>query len=204
MRLPSSADCHACDNFSVAGSRILMSKVYLRTLIGAFALGWVTAAGIAAALAAGPSHNPPISMGVSSTWTGDTVTHTNSDNSARQLAVAFPIMPVISKPPVFSKTPVAPNSKLVKNSAKQGQVIKISVPAGVDEAADVCQVGFKRFTAVGQQKAKELYQWVLAYHKQMSQGPIMTPLGGPYPTPSYAQSKLYYTNEGRLKTVVKR
>lgn len=91
----------------------------------------------------------------------------------------------------------------VKSTPKK-QVITITVPASVDETADVCRVGLKRFSAVGQQKAKELCQWAMAFHKQMTQTPVMTPLGGPYPTPASAQTKLYYTSEGRLKTVVKR
>lgn len=155
----------------------------------------------APAFSAGPNSATVVPLGVSSTWTGDTTSHSASDNSGRQLAVAFPMIPHstnVKVPTISSKTAAKPNA------AKKSQVIKITVPASVDETADVCKVGLKRVSIVGQQKAKELCQWALAFHKQMTQSPVMTPLGGPYPTPSYAQTKLFYTNEGRLKTVVKR
>ncbi|HEY9731316.1 MAG TPA: hypothetical protein V6C89_05355 [Drouetiella sp.] len=151
------------------------------------------------AVCAGPNDATAVPLGVSSTWTGDSTSHSVSDNSGRQLAVALPLIPhhAVPKLPISNKAPNKP-------AAGKSQVIKITVPASVDETADVCKVGLKRVSVVGQQKAKELCQWALAFHKQMTQTPIMTPLGGPYPTPTYAQTKLYYTNEGRLKTVVKR
>ncbi len=151
---------------------------------------------VAPAICAGPNGATAVPLGVSSTWTGDSPSHSVADNSGRQLAVAVPTVPHIVKVPNLS-------ARAVKK-AKKDQVISITVPASVDETADVCRVGFKRVSVVGQQKAKELCQWALAVHKQMTQTPMMTPLGGPYPTPTYAQTKLYYTNEGRLKTVVKR
>ncbi len=147
---------------------------------------------------AGPNGATSVPLGVSSTWTGDTTNHSVSDNSGRQLAVAFPVIPhtLNVKVPTINST--------VSRASKKNQVIKITVPASVDETADVCRVGLNRVSVVGQQKAKELCTWALAFHKQMTQSPMMTPIGGPYPTPAYAQTKLFYTNEGRLKTVVKR
>ncbi|RTL45179.1 MAG: hypothetical protein EKK48_03745 [Candidatus Melainabacteria bacterium] len=150
------------------------------------------------AVATGPNGATAVPLGVSSTWSGDTINHSVSDNSGRQLAVAIPVAPSMNV-----KVPGSAG-RLVKPAPKKGQVLKITVPASVDETADVCRVGLKRFSTVGQQKAKELCQWALAFHKQMTQTPVMTPLGGPYPTPTYAETKLYYTSEGRLKTVVKR
>ena len=149
---------------------------------------------------AGPNGASAVPLGVSSTWTGDTTNHAVADNSGRQLAVAFPVIPHT----VNVKVPTLNSTVRKSPAAKKDQVIKITVPASVDETADACKVGLKRASVVGQQKAKELCQWALVLHKQMTQSPIMTPLGGPYPTPAYAQTKLFYTNEGRLKTVVKR
>lgn len=147
--------------------------------------------------AAGPNGATAVPLGVSSTWSGDTINHSVSDNSGKRLAIATPVVPMTNvKVPGSVVHPV--------KSTPKKQVITITVPASVDETADVCRVGLKRFSAVGQQKAKELCQWAMAFHKQMTQTPVMTPLGGPYPTPASAQTKLYYTSEGRLKTVVKR
>lgn len=147
---------------------------------------------------AGPNGAASVPLGVSSTWTGDTTNHSVSDNSGRQLAVAFPAIP-------HTLNVRVPNvNSAISKTSKKSQVIKITVPASVDETADVCKVGINRVSVVGQQKAKELCTWALALHKQMTQSPMMTPLGGPYPTPTYAQTKLFYTQEGRLKTVVKR
>jgi hypothetical protein len=154
-------------------------------------------------LCASPTQSPPVpSLGVSSTWSGDTSYHATADNSGRQLAVAFPVIPHTMN----VRVPSPLNSRIINKSSsyKKDQVIKITVPASVDEAADVCTVGFKRFSVVGQDKAKELCRWALAFHKQMTQTPMMTPLGGPYSTPSIAQTKLWYMPDGRLKTVVKR
>ncbi len=154
------------------------------------------------AKSAGPAHDQPLpSLGVSSTWTGDTSAHSSRDSSGRKLAVAFPAIPHAA-----SVSPSPLNSRIFKKSAspRKDQVIKITIPAEVDEAADVCTVGLKRFSVVGQEKAKELLKWALAFHKQMTQTPIMTPLGGPFVTPSTSQTKLWYMPDGRLKTVVQR
>lgn len=179
---------------------VLRITSFNRSLISTAILSFA----VAPAFCAGPNAGTTVPLGVSSTWTGATTSHSVSDNSGRQLAVAFPVIPHT----VSLKVPTVPaklvSGRVAKSQPKKDQVIKIVVPASVDETADVCRVGLKRATVVGQQKAKELCQWALAVHKQMIQTPTMTPLGGPYATPSYAQTKLFYTHEGRLKTVVKR
>ena len=200
MRLPSSRTCHTCDNCPVA-SQVSMFPRFPSTqaFVAAVLLSQLSLPG----LCARPTQNPPIpSLGVSSTWSGDTSSHDATDNSGRQLAVAFPIIPHT----MYVRMPSPLNSRIINKSSsyRKDQVIKITVPASVDEAADVCTVGFKRFSVVGQEKAKELCRWALAFHKQMTQTPMMTPLGGPYSTPSIAQTKLWYMPDGRLKTVVKR
>lgn len=196
MRLPSSRECQPCDNFPVCSGR-KMSKISIGHFVLAAAVSLCQLS--VPAFCAGPGQNVPMHLGVSSSWTGDTSSHSTADNSGRQMAVAFPLIPhtMSVRSPLESRV-------IGKTAHKKDQVIKITVPATVDEATDVCTVGFKRFSVVGQQKAKELCQWALAFHKQMTQTPMMTPLGGPYPTPSYAESNLFYTSEGRLKTVVKR
>ncbi|CAN5703090.1 hypothetical protein BH10CYA1_BH10CYA1_05650 [soil metagenome] len=172
-----------------------MSNVsFIRTAVSAAILSLFAVP----AFCSGPNAATSVPLGVSSTWTGDTTNHAVSNNSGRQLAIAFPVIPhtLNVKVPTVNST--------VSKTPKKNQVIKITVPASVDETADVCRVGLNRVSLVGQQKAKELCTWALAFHKQMTQSPMMTPIGGPYPTPAYAQTKLFYTNEGRLKTVVKR
>lgn len=159
----------------------------------------IAAMSVLPAYCANPAQHASAALGVSSTWTGDTMTHSASDNSGKQLAVALPVAPVMP-----SKNPTMLSARVVKGAPKKkAQEVKFTIPAEMDDAADVCQVGIKRAGAFGWQKAQDLYAWAMAFNKQMSTTPVMTPLGGPYPPPSFSGSKLYVTNEGRLKTVVR-
>jgi hypothetical protein len=128
------------------------------------------------------------------------------DNSGRQIAIVMPEMPKPSmllpaknvSPPGKSK----PSSPLIQTS---GRMVKITVPKTVDEAADAAWVTSNKLYKEGCKKAAEIQKWAIAWYKQNNSMPMATPAGSPYAqVPSGHVHQLYYTHEGRLKTVVKR
>lgn len=130
----------------------------------------------------------------------------DGDNSGRQIAIVMPGMP---KPSVL--TPVKNVSPAGKSKAStpiiqtSGRTVKITVPKTVDEAADAAWVTGNKLFKEGSKKAAEIQKWAIAWYKQNNSMPMATPAGSPYAqVPAGHVHQLYYTNEGRLKTVVKR
>ncbi|HEY9787750.1 MAG TPA: hypothetical protein V6D17_20345 [Candidatus Obscuribacterales bacterium] len=127
-----------------------------------------------------------------------------SDNSGRQLAVAVPLAPSVNPAPkpALQKTPATERVLSIK-----GRTIKFVVPKTVDEAADFAWVTSQKLVKAGGQKANEVLKWFAAFLKQMGSAPTMTPAGPPYSyqsAPGKHVAQLYYMQDGRLKTVVKR
>ncbi len=87
------------------------------------------------------------------------------------------------------------------------ETITIKVPRDLSNAADVCIVTAKRVAVHAQRGAGDLYKWWGKFFRQMHSVPVVTP-GGAYlsapPPVASTPSRLYYTHEGRLKTVVAR
>lgn len=86
------------------------------------------------------------------------------------------------------------------------ETITIKVPRDLSNAADVCVVAARRMAINAQKNAGEMYKWWGKFFRQMHSAPMVTP-GGAYlssqPVPA-TPAKMYYTHEGRLKTVVSR
>lgn len=151
-----------------------------------------------AAWAASPPEKLRPALGVSAAWPGDSTIHSNLDNSGRQLAVAFPIAPVITP-----KMPRLNVPSTVKISSKKSAVV-IKLPPSVDEAIDVCTVTAQRWSKIGAVKAQEVFKWGVVFLRQMNSSPTITPLGGPYSLNDRTGLKLWYMPDGRLKTIVQR
>lgn len=87
------------------------------------------------------------------------------------------------------------------------ETITIKVPRDLSNAADVCIVTAKRMAVHAQKGAGDLYKWWGKFFRQMHSAPVVTP-GGAYlnspPPVASTPTRLYYTHEGRLKTVVHR
>lgn len=126
-----------------------------------------------------------------------------ADNSGRQLASVVPGMP---RPQPVNVMPavVKKNKEAAANSNRE---IRVPIPKSVDEAADVIWVTARKVGKEGEKKAGQVVKWFAALWKQMNSHPTITPAGSPYVfqnAPSTHGAKLYFTHEGRLKTVVKR
>lgn len=128
-----------------------------------------------------------------------------SDNSDRQIAAVIPGMPrpiTIAVPNIAPKTGAKPAAPLIEN---HGRTTTITVPKSLEEAADAAWVVSNKFAKASYNKVMEVWKWVAAWYKQNHSPPIATPMGSPYVQgPVHHEHQLYYTNEGRLKTVVKR
>jgi len=128
------------------------------------------------------------------------------DNSGRQIAAVIPGMPrpiTITVPNMAPKSSVKPAAPIVQTS---GRTTTITVPKSLEEAADAAWVASNKFAKTSYKKVMEVWKWVAAWYKQNNSAPIATPAGSPYvqgPV-QHTPHQLYYTNEGRLKTVVKR
>lgn len=86
------------------------------------------------------------------------------------------------------------------------ETITIKVPRDVHNAADVCIVCAKRAAIHAQKNAGEMYKWLGRFFRQMHSPPVVTP-GGAWLSNQPVQqtpAKLYFTHEGRLKTVISR
>ncbi|MBA3858273.1 MAG: hypothetical protein C0507_15320 [Cyanobacteria bacterium PR.3.49] len=128
-----------------------------------------------------------------------------SDNSGRQIAAVIPGMPrpiTIAVPNLAPKPANKAAAPLIQN---HGRTTTITVPKSLEEAADAAWVVSNKFAKASYQKVMEVWKWVAAWYKQNHSPPIATPMGSPYVQgPVHHEHQLYYTNEGRLKTVVKR
>jgi len=117
----------------------------------------------------------------------------STDNDGRKLALGYAV----------TISPQSAPKQGVVNKAWQRPVIKplkIDLPPSLDEAADVCVVNVKRLAKIGSHQALEVARWFGVYFKQLSGPPVISPanLTGQVPAANY---KLYYMNDGRLKTV---
>ncbi len=127
-----------------------------------------------------------------------------SDNSGRQIAAVIPGMPHPITITVPNLTPGIHHKSSTPLIQTQGRTTTITVPKSVEEAADMAWVASNKFAKASYQKAMEVWKWLAVWYKQHNSMPMATPIGSPYvqgPVPQAHQ--LYYTNEGRLKTVVK-
>ncbi len=126
-----------------------------------------------------------------------------SDNSGRQIAAVIPGMP---RPITITVPNMAP-SQHYKSSTPliqtHGRTTTITVPKSVEEAADMAWVASNKFAKASYQKATEIWKWLAAWYKQNHSMPVATPMGSPYVQGPIHNHKLYFTQEGRLKTVVK-
>lgn len=127
-----------------------------------------------------------------------------SDNSGRQIAAVIPGMPH----PITITVPNLAPSQHHKSSTPiiqtRGRTTTITVPKSVEEAVDIAWVSSNKFAKASYQKAIEIWKWLAAWYKQHHSMPMATPIGSPYVQgPVNPVHQLYYTHEGRLKTVVK-
>ena len=125
-----------------------------------------------------------------------------SDNSGRQIAAVIPGMPhpiTITVPNLVPGTHHKASPPLIQT---QGRTTTITVPKSVEEAADMAWVASNKFAKASYQKAMEVWKWLAAWYKQHHSMPMATPIGSPY-VQAPVHHQLYYTHEGRLKTVVK-
>lgn len=127
-----------------------------------------------------------------------------SDNDRRQIAAVIPGMP---RPITITVPNMAP-SQHPKTSTPiiqtQGRTTTITVPKSLEEAADAAWVAGNKFAKASYQKVMEVWKWLAAWYKQNHSMPMATPMGSPYVQgPVNHGHQLYFTNEGRLKTVVK-
>ncbi len=131
-----------------------------------------------------------------------------SDNSGRQIAAVIPGMPH----PITITVPNLPNPvnpAAIKHTSTpivqtQGRTTTITVPKSLEEAADAAWVAGNKVVKTSYQKIMEIWKWLAAYYKQNHCVPMATPVGSPYVQgPVNHAHQLYFTNEGRLKTVVK-
>jgi hypothetical protein len=155
----------------------------------------------------------------------DTLKNTSSvvrsgrDNSGRKLSMASPL-PKESKK--LSKNEDSVEAAI--GSAREslvGQlethkfaipVPKIDIPDNMEKTVDGCYKVVRTGITFAHEHTAQFSGWLARYFKQISGAPKMTPMGGPYETgqqivpPTFGQnsSKLYLTNEGRLKTVIVR
>lgn len=151
----------------------------------------------------------------------DTVDKSNSDNSGKKLAVAR--TPSINTPDedetmhVESVQSVIESGRenLIKELRSRNinlQVPEVEIPDQILDTCDLCYVQAKQLLGFANEHASEFNYWFGSYLKQLTAPPIMTPAGSPYVmedhlikgSPGLRASKLYYTGEGRLKTVVDR
>ncbi len=126
-----------------------------------------------------------------------------SDNNGRQIAAVIPGMPhpiTITVP----NLPIHPSRTQAPIIQTHGRTTTITVPKSIEEAIDAAWVVSNRFAKASAQKVMEVWKWVAAWYKQNHSMPMATPVGSPYVQgPVNHVHQLYFTNEGRLKTVVK-
>lgn len=142
------------------------------------------------------------------------------DNSGRQLAMATP-RPKASKaksanPDVSVEAALGSARETLVGQLEAYKVSvpipKIDIPDNMEKTADACYKVVRSGITFANEHTAQFGGWLARYFKQISGPPKMTPVGGPYETghhivpPTFGQnsSKLYLTNEGRLKTVIVR
>lgn len=127
-----------------------------------------------------------------------------SDNNHRQIAAVIPGMPrpiTLTVPNMAPSTHQRSSTPIVQT---QGRTTTITVPKSIEEAADAAWVAGNKFAKVSYQKVMEVWKWLAGLYKQNHSLPMATPVGSPYVQgPVNHGHQLYFTNEGRLKTVVK-
>jgi hypothetical protein len=126
-----------------------------------------------------------------------------SDNSGRQIAAVIPGMPrplTITVPNMVPSQHYKSSTPLIQT---HGRTTTITVPKSVEEAADMAWVASNKFAKASYQKVMEVWKWLAAWYKQNHSTPMATPMGSPYVQGPVHNHKLYFTQEGRLKTVVK-
>jgi len=149
------------------------------------------------------------------------VVRSGRDNSGRQVAMATPRPKDSSAKSSNSKDSVegalgSARETLVGQLESHKVSIpipKIDIPDNMEKTADACYKVVRTGITFAHEHTAQFSGWLARYFKQLSGPPKMTPLGGPYetghhivPPPTFGQSssKLYLTNEGRLKTVLVR
>ena len=127
-----------------------------------------------------------------------------SDNSGRQIAAVIPGMPHPITIAVPNLAPGPHHKSSPPLIQTQGRTTTITVPKSVEEAADMAWVASNKIAKASYQKAMEVWKWLAAWYKQHHSMPMATPVGSPYVQGAVPHAhQLYYTKEGRLKTVVK-
>jgi hypothetical protein len=88
----------------------------------------------------------------------------------------------------------------------------VDIPEDMEKTCNTCYHAVRTVVTFAQEHSAEFGGWFCRYLKQLSGPPAMTPCGSPYSTeqklvPSnfgHHNSKLFLTDEGRLKTVISR
>lgn len=91
-------------------------------------------------------------------------------------------------------------------------VPEIDIPDDMEKTCNTCYHAVRTSVTFAQEHAAEFGGWFARYFKQLSGPPAMTPCGSPYSmeqklvpsTFGQHHSKLYLTEQGRLKTVISR
>lgn len=157
----------------------------------------------------------------------DAAVRSSKDNSGRQLAVAS-VIPVEQKPvakgkPVGTK-PKSPGVNQMLGDMRDQldghlktlnidmQVPEVEVPAHMEKTYNSCFNTCKTAFSFAREHTNEFSTWMGRYLKQLTSPPLMTPCRSPYfsddrvipPGVGLKHSKMFFTHDGRLKTVVNR
>ncbi len=143
------------------------------------------------------------------------------DNSGRQLAALGPGLKkdksVDSRPDAdgFEATIGSYRKRLVDELESHNipvEIPAINVPDNMESTCDACFKTVRTAFVFTQEHTAEFAGWMARYIKQLVTPPKMTPISSPYdhgqrlvaPPMTQANTKLFMTGEGRLKTVTNR
>ncbi|MBX9668206.1 MAG: hypothetical protein K2X93_11330 [Candidatus Obscuribacterales bacterium] len=141
------------------------------------------------------------------------------DNSGRQIAALSPGLKkdknLESQGDGFEATISSYRKKLVGELESHNilvEVPEVDVPDNMESTCNECFKAVRTAFVFTQEHSAEFAGWMARYAKQLVSQPKMTPISSPYdhgqrlvePTTSQSNSKLFYTDEGRLKTVTNR
>jgi len=149
----------------------------------------------------------------------DAAVRAGRDNSGRQLAMASPRPGKekdgknASKDESMEGVIGSARDQLVgqlKSYNISVPVPAVDIPDDMEKTCDTCYRAVRHAVCAAQEHSAGFGTWMARYFKQISGSPSMTPCGSPYsshklvPSVGHHTSKLYLTDEGRLKTVISR
>ncbi|MBX9696415.1 MAG: hypothetical protein K2Z81_28770 [Cyanobacteria bacterium] len=145
---------------------------------------------------------------------------TSRNNSGRQLAVAGG--DISHTPTVDEKDKLSAQATINDTRSKLAQQLKllnidvklpeVKIPKNLEDTCDTCLTEGKKAVLFAHEHSVQFTNWFGRYVMQFIEPPKVTPVGSPYLMESKLvpsnigarSSKLYLTQEGRLKTVTSR